>query len=141
MEKKKRKNRTLSILLTVCVVIGLIVYLAVSSFGESMIYYKTVDELLGDADRLAGRTIRINGVLREGSIRQKPGTDEYRFKISKRGMVVDVDYSGVLPDSMQEGRDLVVQGVYRLENKRFEAAEILTKCPSKHEAKAQAIDQ
>ena len=137
---EKKKNKTLSIVLTVFIVIGLLVYLLVSSFGESMIYYKTVDELLGDVERLSDRTIRINGVLREGSIRQKPGTDHYRFQISKRGTAVDVDYSGVLPDSMQEGQELVVQGVYRRDSKRFEATEILTKCPSKHEAKAEAIE-
>ena len=135
-----KKNKTISVVLTVLVVVGLLIYLVVSSFGESMVYYKTVDELLSNTERFSGRTVRINGVLREGSIKQKPGSDEYRFQISKRGMVLDVAYSGVLPDSMQEGRDLVVQGVFNGKNNLFDAGEILTKCPSKYEAKAQSIE-
>lgn len=135
-----KKNKTVSVVLTVLVVVGLMIYLVVSSFGESMVYYKTVDELLSNTERFSGRTVRINGVLREGSIKQKPGSDEYRFQISKRGMVLDVAYRGVLPDSMQEGRDLVVQGVFNGKNNLFDAGEILTKCPSKYEAEAQTIE-
>jgi len=55
-------------------------------------------------------------------------------------MVLDVAYRGVLPDSMQEGRDLVVQGVFNRQSNLFDAGEILTKCPSKYETQAQAIE-
>ena len=53
---------------------------------------------------------------------------------------MDVSYEGVLPDTMQEGQELVVHGVYDGVAKTFRAKEILTKCPSKYEAKAKAAN-
>ena len=135
-----KKKQGLKIGLTVVLFLGAVVYLIASSFGETMVYYKTVDELLDNTAKYAGTPIRINGVLVPGSLMQKPGTDEYRFQMSKRGKVMDVSYSGIVPDSMEEGRDLIVQGELNSQSSMFEATEILTKCPSKYEAKAGAIE-
>ena len=66
-------------------------------------------------------------------------TKEYRFTISKRDRELDVAYSGILPDTMQEEQELVVEGVFDTKKSLFNASEILTKCPSKYEAKAKAI--
>ncbi len=133
-----KKNKAISITLSILVVVGALAYLVFSSFGESMIYYKTVDELLAEPARFIDRPVRINGTLVPASIRQKPGTDRYRFKMSKRGKVLEIEYAGILPDAMQEGKELVVQGTLRDGQQLFIASEILTKCPSKHEARAQA---
>ena len=135
-----KKNRGIKIALSLVLFVGAIGYLVASSFGDTMVYYKTVDELLSDIDKYAQMPIRINGVLVPGSLRQKRGTHEYRFEMSKRGKVMDVSYKGIVPDSMEEGRDLIVQGVYNPQTGLFDATEILTKCPSKYEAKAQAIE-
>ena len=75
-----------------------------------------------------------------GSLRSKPGTNEFRFQLSKRDTKLDVSYEGVLPDTMQEGQELVVHGVYDSASKTFRAKEILTKCPSKYEAQAKAAN-
>jgi cytochrome c-type biogenesis protein CcmE len=135
-----KKNKTISVILTIIVVVGAVGYLMVSSLDDTMIYYKTVDELLAESARFDGKPIRVNGVLVPTSVRQKPGTEQFRFKLSKRGQVLDVAYAGILPDSMQDGRDLVVQGMLQASEKLFVADQILTKCPSKHEAKAKAIE-
>ncbi len=104
-----------------------------------MVYYKTVDELLNDTGRFAGQSIRVNGALVPDSLRQKPGTDQYRFKVSKRGKIMEVAYAGVLPDAMGDGQDVIVHGIFSEKKNIFSATEILTKCPSKYEAKAQSI--
>ncbi len=134
-----KKNKVISVILSVVVVLGALTYLMVSSFGETMIYYKTVNELLAEPQRFENRPVRINGVLVSGSIRQKPGTDQFRFKLKKQGQILEVAYAGILPDAMQPDRELVVQGKLQTGHKLFVASEILTKCPSKHEAKAKAI--
>jgi cytochrome c-type biogenesis protein CcmE len=133
-------KKTISIILTVLVVIGGLSYLMLSSFDDNVVYYKTVDELLDDASRFHGRSVRINGVLVPGSVQQKPGTNQYRFQLTKRGKNLDIEYSGILPDSMREGSELIVQGVLNQQATFFAASEILTKCPSKHEARAQALN-
>lgn len=131
-----KKNKKLSIMVSVFLIVGAFAYIAFSSFGESMIYYKTVDELLADTSRYSETPVRINGTLVQDSIRQKPGTNQYRFQIAKKGMVVEVAYAGVLPDVMAGDQEMVVQGLYSPDRELFEASEILTKCPSKYEERA-----
>ena len=131
-------SKTIKIIATVLVVGGAATYLLLSSFGESMVYYKTVDELLAERARFEGTPVRVNGLLVEGSIARKPGTDEYRFSLSKNGSVIDVSYSGILPDTMLPGRELVVEGTLRQGANELAGKEILTKCPSKYESVAKS---
>ncbi len=132
-------QKALAITASIAAVVGALGYLLVSGFGESIIYYKTVDELLAEPGKWTERPVRINGNLVPGSIRQRPGTDQYRFALSKRGQRVEIAYTGILPDAMQEDRDLVVHGTWQPQGELFAASEILTKCPSKYEDQARAI--
>jgi cytochrome c-type biogenesis protein CcmE len=125
--------------LTIGVLAGGIIYLLTAGFDDTVVYYKTVDELLANPARFETRPVRINGVLVAGSVRAKPGTNEYRFQLAKRDKHLEVSYSGVLPDTMQEGQELVVHGVFNASEKVFQASEILTKCPSKYESQAKSI--
>ena len=123
----------IKILVTVLLVGGALTYLIATSFDESMVYYKTVEEVLDERARFEGEPVRINGLLVEGSVKHKPGTDEFRFTLSKNGKIIEVAYSGILPDSMEPGRELVVQGTLEKGSDCLNASEILTKCPSKYE--------
>jgi len=132
-------KKVIAIVATVLVVGGVFVYLLVSSFsGDSMVYYKTVDELLADRARLENRPIRINGLLVDGSISRRPGTDEYRFTLTKNGAQLAVTYRGILPETMLPGREIVVEGALKPGGNEFAATEILTKCPSKYESVAKS---
>lgn len=136
-----KKNKIVSIVLSVGLIVGGLSYLVVSSFGETMIYYKTVDEVLAEPARYSKRPIRVNGTLVTGSTKHKPGTDEYRFQLAKQGKVLDVAYTGIIPDTMLAGRELVVQGKIQSDRNFFVATQILTKCPSKHEAQAKSMEE
>ncbi|MCU0664870.1 MAG: cytochrome c maturation protein CcmE [Myxococcota bacterium] len=132
------RKKTLPAIASAVLVIGAVAYLMFTSFGESMVYYKTVDELLAERARFEGKPVRINGVLSRGSLRHDASTDEYRFTMTKQGQALEISYRGVLPDSMQDSQELVVHGVLEKSSNLFVASEILTKCPSKYEAQAQA---
>ncbi len=127
------------IVATVAIVGGGLVYFVTSGLDGAMVYYKTVSELLDEQARFDGRPVRVNGVLVAGSMRQKPGTDQFRFQIAKQGRTLDVVYEGILPDAMQEDQELILHGVLRADTRLFSASEILTKCPSKYEAQAKAL--
>lgn len=133
-------KKKLPAIFSILAVIGAVVYLVISGFDDTVVYYKTVNELLADPGRFETRPVRINGALVAGSVRAKPGTNEFRFQLSKSNEMLDVAFQGVLPDTMQEGQELVVQGVFDPGTKTFQAEEILTKCPSKYEAEAKAAD-
>ncbi len=134
-----KRKRTALILIVVAWLVGQVIYLLVWGLDDTVIYYKTVDELLADPARFETQPVRINGILVPQSVRNKPGTDEFRFQLEKRHQALDVAYRGVLPDTMKEGQELVVHGVYNPRGGIFNASEILTKCPSKYESKAKAI--
>ncbi|MFO8073737.1 MAG: cytochrome c maturation protein CcmE [Polyangia bacterium] len=127
------RRRIIQIAISALLVGGGLIYLIASSFGDSMVYYKTVEEVLAERERFEGRPVRVNGLLVDGSVRRKPNSDEFRFDLSKNEKVLSISYSGILPDSMKPGRELVVQGVLQPGADLLMADEILTKCPSKYE--------
>ena len=132
-------RKAIAIAATAVVVGGAVAYLLFSSLeGGGMVYYVTVDELLAQRARREGKPIRVNGLLVEGSVARKAGTDEYRFELTKNGREIEVTYRGILPDTMLPGREIVVEGVLRPGSVELAAAEILTKCPSKYEALAKS---
>lgn len=135
-----QRNRLISIVLSIVIAGGAAVYLLVSGFDDTVVYYKTVDELLKEPKRFEMRPVRINGRLVPDSVQMKPNTSEYRFTLVKRQKELIVVYEGILPDTMKEGQDLVVQGTFDIERNIFVANEVLTKCPSKYEAEAAAIE-
>jgi cytochrome c-type biogenesis protein CcmE len=131
-------GKVAAIVVSVLVIGGGLVYLVASSFGEEMVYYKTVDELLAERHRFEGQEVRVNGQLVEGSLLRKPGTDRFRFEMAKNGEILEVSYSGIVPDTVEPGREILVQGKLTPGEKKLIASEILTKCPSKYEETARA---
>lgn len=120
---------------TLVVVGACVVYLLSQSFGEQMVYAKYVDEMVRDQRQLAGRTVRLEGMVDEGSIENRPGTLEYRFRLSKGGKTLPIHYTGIVPDTFREGIGVVAQG--RLTRGGvFEADQVIAKCPSKYEMQA-----
>ena len=137
----KRNARAIKAIVTILVVGGAIAWLAASSFDKSMIYYKTVEEALNERTQFEKNPVRINGLLVPGSIEQKPGTDQFRFELKKNNASIVVEYSGILPDTMRPGKELVVEGTLIPGKDILNASEILTKCPSKYEKEAESRNQ
>ncbi len=129
-----KKNKLLAFL-SGLLAIGAVVYLSVSGFDDTVVYYKTVNEIMENPAGFADRPVRVNGILVEGSVKAKTGSNEYRFKLIKQNSIMEVSYKGILPDTMREGFELLVQGVFNTNSNLFVANEILTKCPSKYESK------
>jgi cytochrome c-type biogenesis protein CcmE len=114
-------------------------YLMVTGMKESMIYYHTPDELA--AKVAADPTYRDSGVkvggrVVPGSVAFDPRTLDLRFDvvdIVTGQTTYAVHYQGPLPDTFEEGRDVVIEG--RLSDAgHFEATTVLTKCGSRYEA-------
>ncbi len=121
------------------VLVGVVGYLAVTGMKDSMTYYYTPDELA--AKVTADPSVRalgakVGGRVVPGSVRYDPRTLDLRFTlvdIASGRTTYPVHHNGPLPDTFQEGRDVVVEG--RLtEAGTFEATTVLTKCGSRYEA-------
>ena len=97
-------------------------------------YYMTVAELKAQGDAVYGDKIRLGATVADGSIQSGPdGTT--RFVVTDGANTLPVAYKGSLPDTFEDGADVVLQGKMATSG-TFEASSLLAKCPSKYEASA-----
>ncbi|SCL32874.1 cytochrome c-type biogenesis protein CcmE [Micromonospora rhizosphaerae] len=82
--------------------------LAASALQDTLTYYRTPAEVLGDPD--AGRhRLRLGGEVVPGSLSR---TDELVvFRLAEDGHEVTVAQRGVPPETFREGEEAVVEGV------------------------------
>jgi cytochrome c-type biogenesis protein CcmE len=107
---------------------GIMLY---TTMGESMQYYKYVDEVAGDHAQWEGKTLQVHGNVVPGSIGRKRDALDYQFDIQRNGQVIRAYYSGVVPDTFKDDAEVVLTG--RLTEGGFMASEMTAKCPSKYE--------
>jgi cytochrome c-type biogenesis protein CcmE len=121
------------------VVLGVVGYLMVTGMKDSMTYYYTPDELASKlaADPSARELgVKVGGRVMPGSVTFDQKTLDLRFTlvdIESGKPRFPVHYQGPLPDTFQEGRDVVVEGRVNSAG-QFEATTVLTKCGSRYEA-------
>jgi cytochrome c-type biogenesis protein CcmE len=132
--KKQRQFMMVGALL-----VGVVGYLLVTGMQQSAKYYYTPDELIAAVRQdpsLHELGYKVGGRVVPGSVRFDQRTLDLRFDVvdikSGQGRFA-VHYQGPLPDTFQEGRDVVVDGKYGRDG-TFEAATVLTKCGSRYEA-------
>jgi cytochrome c-type biogenesis protein CcmE len=125
-------NKGVRIVLTVVVLATAFGALLYSSLGESLQYYKYVDEVMAEPAAWHGKNLQVHGIVVPDSIAQKPNSLEYRFDIQRNGKVLRAFYTGVVPDTFKADSEVVLTG--RLDDKGFHATEMTAKCPSKYDA-------
>ena len=132
----KKQSRFVAAAVALVAVVG---YLAVTGARDSMTYYYTPDEL---AAKLAAEpstrelAARVGGRVVPGSVRYDTRTLDLRFTIvdiASGRTRYEVHYNGPIPDTFQEGRDVVAEGRINAAG-TFEATSVLTKCGSRYEA-------
>jgi cytochrome c-type biogenesis protein CcmE len=107
---------------------GVLLY---TTMGESMQYYKYVDEVAGQPQTWAGKTLQVHGYVVPGSIGRKRDALDYQFDLQRNGQVIRAYYSGVVPDTFKDEAEVVLTG--ELTDQGFMATEMTAKCPSKYE--------
>jgi cytochrome c-type biogenesis protein CcmE len=117
-------------------ILGAITFLMIFSFQSNAMYYLTVPELKSQVQTEGAafyhRAVRVSGPLHKESIDWDAKTMTLRFHIDQDGDMFPVAYVGPVPDTMQNGETVVVEGKYTREGV-FNATNILVKCPSKYE--------
>ena len=120
-------------------VIGLVGYLMVTGMRDSMVYYHTPSELVVMVSNDPGYHqvgVNVGGRVEPGSVQFNTRTLDLRFNvvdIETGESQFPVTYQGPLPDTFEEGVDVVVEGRLN-EAGVFEATNVLTKCGSRYEA-------
>ena len=119
-----RKQR----LLLVCFVvvfssdaIGLVTY---ALRGNINLFYPPAEIAAGKAP--IGQSIRLGGMVVEGSVRRDPGSLRVEFDVTDYKATVSAVYNGILPDLFEEGQGVVAAGVLDA-NGVLQATEVLAK--------------
>lgn len=112
------------VLLTIAAAFGF------SSFRKSVTPYIAFDE----ARRSTG-LVQVNGTLADKNYVLKKDEQYLEFKLKdSHGEVMPVTYHGVIPGNFDQATSVVAIGRYQ--DGRFEAEQLLVKCPSKYQAEA-----
>ena len=113
-------------------ILGSVLWLAISGFEEGKAYYQTVSELKTMGTRAEGVRLRVGGIVVPGSIVRREGAVE--FQISQDNQILPVRYvgKGPLPDTLVDRAEALAEGHYR--DGSFEASMVQAKCASKYEA-------
>ncbi len=110
------------------------VWLAYQGYTSAKTYYMTVAELLQSPEQAEGKSLRVGGDVKPGSIQK---ADQLRFDLMQGPQVLSVLYVGndTIPDTFNDHAQAVVDGRYDKARKIFLADKIQAKCASKYESK------
>lgn len=124
-------TRFLFAIAVVCIAVTVMVSTAVRETKKAVV---SVEELRKEGvDR---ERIRLGARVTEEEIQVRSRPErEVRFTVRDPGgeslAVLPVLYRGALPDTLQAGRDVILEGTYK--NAEFVASSLMTQCPSKYE--------
>lgn len=105
-------------------------YLGASS---SWRYYATVDECLSELPALTGQRIRVSGKIAAGTLQFAKERKQASFSLQGSSGTLQVNCSGILPDNLTEGREVVAEGL--LESSAvLRCDKVLTQCASKYDS-------
>jgi cytochrome c-type biogenesis protein CcmE len=115
------RRRPWGILVLVGVVVAVVIWLALSSVGNALVYYRTPSEVTGIGP---DQVLRLGGVVKPGTV-EGPATD-LTFVLTD-GETDVVVHSTVAPTrSFREGSGAVVEGRFR-DDGVFEATQVIVK--------------
>lgn len=106
-------------------------FLSYKAFTQSVPYYYTVSELISQENSIYSEKVRVNGVVTPDTVEEGADGLTITFMLSDSKEQLTVIYRGVVPQTFEDGREIVIEGIYN-PGGIFEASSILTKCPSKY---------
>lgn len=124
----RRKNR-MSVVISVLFLATIAVSLTLFALNENIDVFYTPSEIHQGKNGVTpavGDTLRVGGMVVEGSVKRDPQTLQVSFLVTDTGPTVKVNYQGILPDLFREGQGIVVTGKLN-DNYVVNATEVLAK--------------
>jgi cytochrome c-type biogenesis protein CcmE len=127
----KSTNQGMRIGIAVVVILGTIIYLAISGVQANKSYYVTIQELQGMGDKAYTRHLRVAGNVQPGSIQHK-GSDA-DFVLVENDRTLRVSYKGdePPPDTFKDNSQALAVGTFGHDGV-FHATQLQAKCASKY---------
>jgi len=139
---RSEPKRSIRLLVGLLVAVASLLTLVFTSFSGSAIYDRDVDSVMAERTRLSGRNVRVQGMLKKGTLVRRDEPCEYRFTIIGKTSELPVHYARcTVPDTFRDmpGMDVLATAEGTLDpSGHLEASLIFAKCPSKYEMKQRA---
>ena len=120
----KRRKRVMLISLMV-LGIGGATALGLNAFRQNLLFFFSPSQV-ANGEATTDRAFRLGGMVVDGSLAREEDGLTVRFAVTDTAEVVNVTYTGILPDLFREGQGIVAMG--RLdETGVFNAEEVLAK--------------
>lgn len=128
----KTRHKRLAIIVTGVVGLTVASLLILDAFNKNLVFFHSPTEILeGKVSVVPGKTIRIGGLVEQGSVKRSTDGLKVDFVITDLNKKLPVHYEGLLPDLFREGQGVVAQG--RLQDgNQFVASEVLAKHDEKY---------
>ena len=104
------KRRRLYGLLFLVVVLGATAALVLKAFEDSVVFFFSPTDVATRLDLPRGKTVRIGGLVKEGSVYQGAEGSRISFVVTDLQHDIQVSYQGILPDLFREGQGVVAEG-------------------------------
>lgn len=120
-----RKRRRLYMVFAAMSILGGAAALVLGALQSEITYFYSPSDLAADKAP-AGRSIRLGGLVEEGSVERLDDGVTTVFRVTDLTESVPVTYRGLLPDLFREGQGVVTEGTIGADG-AFVAREVLAK--------------
>ncbi|MBI4573781.1 MAG: cytochrome c maturation protein CcmE [candidate division NC10 bacterium] len=120
------KGRRLKYLVAGGIVVAALVGMIYSGVKESVVYFYTPSELTQKKDSVEGKSLRVGGMVVDGSLKWDPQALLLTFQLTDGQGVVIVRHKGTAPDLFKEGAGAVVEGTWTRDG-YFRSSNIMAK--------------
>ena len=128
----KTRHKRLAIIVSGVVGLTVAGLFVLDAFRSNLVFFYSPTEVLeGKVSVAPGQTIRIGGLVEQGSVKRSADGLKVDFVVTDNNKKLPVHYQGLLPDLFREGQGVVAQGKVREDN-TFQASEVLAKHDEKY---------
>ena len=89
--------------------IAIAIGLVLNAFRSNLVFFFTPTQVVAHEAPM-GRSFRIGGLVREGSLQRQADGVSVRFVVTDTSQSIPIVYRGILPDLFREGKGVVAQG-------------------------------
>ena len=129
LPKSRKARRRLMVVAIAAPILAVSVGLSLYAMGDAAVFFYSPSQAQ-EKKVPAGRTIRIGGLVKAGSVSHRPD-GLVAFTVADKVSAAPVVYRGDLPDLFREGQGVVAQGAFDAHGV-FEAKEVLAKHDEKY---------
>ena len=141
-EQEGQGQRRMILVVALLVMFGALGFVSFgNNLGENLVYWDC-SQVVEAGEEAYGATIRLGGVVKEGSLDWDENSNELNFQVTDGKTILDVHATGAPPQMFREGIGVVVEGtmVKATGAGRFESERLMVKHSNEYKAPEEGTD-